>query len=272
MTNATTTTNTTKEVIATVTRNLEHDGLEITFSDCPNARTRTALKSNGFRWHNVKHIWYAKATGKHIEFCKKQKWIVPESEKEEEPEVKENAVELTDLEKALAKIAELESEIATLKAPKAAKITRTEKTDSAILKRIATTHKDAKYGKAHKQLNGTYLFTNGYIALSDKTNHGLAEAEAHECFKLMSIFDNIHEAEMIVDVTALTEWCKNHSKKNAEPYILNHGNDAIGVNPWYLKDCLTWCDTDIIRVGKANEPVYVIGKERKAICLPIKTR
>lgn len=271
MTNNTTTTN--KEITATVTRNLEHNGLEITFSDCPSAKTRTALKSNGFRWHNVKHIWYAKITDKHIEFCKKQKWIIPESEKKEQPEVRETAPEPTDMETALKRIAELESELAKLKAPKTVKITRNEKTDSAILNRIANTNKQMeRFSKAHKQADGTYIFSNGVIALTDKNNHGLTEADAHECFKLDRIFDNVHEAEMIVDLTALSDWCKTHKKSEHKPFILNHGNDSIGVNPWFLKDCLTWCDTDIIRVGKPTEPVYVIGKERKALCMPIKIR
>lgn len=270
MTNNTTTTN--REIIATVTRNIEHDGIEITFSDCPNAKTRTALKSNGFRWHNVKHIWYAKATGKHIEFCKKQKWNVPEIEKED-PETEETALEPTDMETAIKRIAELEAELAKLKAPKTAKITRTEKTDISILNRIANTDKKmTRFGKAHKQVDGTYIFSNGYIALSDKNNHGLEEAEGHECFRLPELFKKTHEAEMIVDLTALSEWCKTHKKSEKKPFALNHGNDVIGVNPWYLKDCLTWCNTDIIRVGKPNEPVFVIGKERNAICMPIKIR
>lgn len=43
-------------------RNEEHKGLEVVFPSTPKAEIRTALKTNGFRWHNAKKMWFAKET------------------------------------------------------------------------------------------------------------------------------------------------------------------------------------------------------------------
>ena len=43
-------------------RNAEHKGLEVVFPSSPKAEIRTALKTNGFRWHNTKKLWFAKET------------------------------------------------------------------------------------------------------------------------------------------------------------------------------------------------------------------
>jgi len=45
---------------ATFTINPEFSGIEITFPGKPSEEIRENLKSAGFRWHNVKRIWYAK--------------------------------------------------------------------------------------------------------------------------------------------------------------------------------------------------------------------
>ena len=42
--------------------NKQYDGIEITFDERPIAPIRTALKNNGFRWHHMKKMWYAKKT------------------------------------------------------------------------------------------------------------------------------------------------------------------------------------------------------------------
>lgn len=43
-------------------KNEEHKGIEVVFPSSPKAEIRTALKSNGFRWHNTKKMWFAKET------------------------------------------------------------------------------------------------------------------------------------------------------------------------------------------------------------------
>ena len=45
----------------TIKTNIEKNGLEITFAGKPSEEIRTALKSNGFRWHSVNHYWYGRA-------------------------------------------------------------------------------------------------------------------------------------------------------------------------------------------------------------------
>ena len=47
---------------ATMTLNSALNGIEITFPEKPSQNTLTALKTNGFRWHKQKKVWYAKQT------------------------------------------------------------------------------------------------------------------------------------------------------------------------------------------------------------------
>lgn len=42
--------------------NTEFNGIEITFDSKPEEDIRNTLKLNGFRWHKVKKLWYAKQT------------------------------------------------------------------------------------------------------------------------------------------------------------------------------------------------------------------
>ena len=53
----------------TMTINQEHNGIELLFTDVPVKSVRESLKDNGFRWHNVKKVWYAKKTDDRIEFA-----------------------------------------------------------------------------------------------------------------------------------------------------------------------------------------------------------
>lgn len=46
----------------TLTINQELKGIEVSFDSKPEQATLNTLKANGFRWHNVKKIWYAKQT------------------------------------------------------------------------------------------------------------------------------------------------------------------------------------------------------------------
>ena len=45
----------------TVSDNVEHGSLEITFESKPSDEVRNVLKENKFRWHKVKKVWYGKA-------------------------------------------------------------------------------------------------------------------------------------------------------------------------------------------------------------------
>ena len=45
-----------------ITTNPNYNTLEITFDSKPAEAVREALKALSFRWHNVKKLWYGKAT------------------------------------------------------------------------------------------------------------------------------------------------------------------------------------------------------------------
>ncbi len=47
---------------ATFTRNTALHGLEISFTKKPEKSVLDSLKAEGFRWHSVKKLWYAKET------------------------------------------------------------------------------------------------------------------------------------------------------------------------------------------------------------------
>ena len=53
----------------TLNRNVEHNGIELIFDGKPDTSVRNVLKSNGFRWHGVKKLWYARETEKRLEFA-----------------------------------------------------------------------------------------------------------------------------------------------------------------------------------------------------------
>lgn len=49
--------------------NSELNGIEIGFDSIPTTETRESLKANGFRWHKVKKVWYAKHTEERMIFA-----------------------------------------------------------------------------------------------------------------------------------------------------------------------------------------------------------
>lgn len=51
-------------------KNEEHKGIEVVFPSSPKAEVRTALKVNGFRWHNTKKMWFAKETKERLALVK----------------------------------------------------------------------------------------------------------------------------------------------------------------------------------------------------------
>ncbi len=48
--------------------NEEKNGIEIKFNSKPNQEILNELKKNGFRWHRVKKVWYAKQTEEKVNF------------------------------------------------------------------------------------------------------------------------------------------------------------------------------------------------------------
>ena len=46
--------------------NKELNGIEVIFEDKPAQAVIDSLKNNGFRWHRVKKLWYAKNTAERL--------------------------------------------------------------------------------------------------------------------------------------------------------------------------------------------------------------
>lgn len=57
--------------MTTFTLNSELNGIEIRFTEKPAAETLESLKSNGFRWHNKKKLWYAKQSPERLAIAKR---------------------------------------------------------------------------------------------------------------------------------------------------------------------------------------------------------
>lgn len=51
-----------------VTYNEEKNGIEVKFNTKPDQEILNELKKNGFRWHRVKKVWYAKQTEERVNF------------------------------------------------------------------------------------------------------------------------------------------------------------------------------------------------------------
>lgn len=123
-----------------IIENKEKNGIELKFNDIPSVEIRTELKNNGFRWHRLKKVWYAKQTQKILDFVNTLK--APKNEEVEkveiveEPEVIE-AVEViktvdnavVEMDKHLNSVIEKvedNKENNTIKSPKAKKKTKKE--------------------------------------------------------------------------------------------------------------------------------------------------
>lgn len=52
-------------------KNLEKNGIEISFDSIPDEEVRSELKRNGFRWHRAKKLWYAKETPERLKLAEK---------------------------------------------------------------------------------------------------------------------------------------------------------------------------------------------------------
>lgn len=63
-------TSTENKIKATATMNNEANGIEISFTGKPSASVRETMKTFGFRWHNIKSVWYAKQTPERVKFAK----------------------------------------------------------------------------------------------------------------------------------------------------------------------------------------------------------
>ena len=72
-----------------LTMNNELQGIELKFDGKPESKILSALKENGFRWHNVKKIWYAKQSEKTLALGKQ---LADQSESETITETKTEVI------------------------------------------------------------------------------------------------------------------------------------------------------------------------------------
>ena len=56
--------------MTTLNINQKLNGIELSFDIKPSVSILNALKGQGFRWHRVKHLWYAKQTPERLELAK----------------------------------------------------------------------------------------------------------------------------------------------------------------------------------------------------------
>jgi hypothetical protein len=64
--------------------NKELNGVELAFETKPEAKILEALKAGGFRWHNVKKVWYAKQNEKTLALAKEMSGEAGEAEEAQE--------------------------------------------------------------------------------------------------------------------------------------------------------------------------------------------
>ena len=57
--------------MCTLSINNELKGIELVFESKPAKEILTAIKAAGFRWHNLKKLWYAKQTPERMELAEK---------------------------------------------------------------------------------------------------------------------------------------------------------------------------------------------------------
>ncbi|EGT3606762.1 hypothetical protein ACSW9O_15245 (plasmid) [Clostridium perfringens] len=79
--------------------NEEKNGIEISFSIKPDKEILSKLKENGFRWHRVKKVWYAKQSEERINFINN---LIYKENKEDElvnDNLLNNVIELNDYKK-----------------------------------------------------------------------------------------------------------------------------------------------------------------------------
>lgn len=81
----------------TITKNLNYNSLEITFSEKPTEEIRSALKTLKFRWHSVKRVWYGYTTEEEARDAIEGKSGESKPERKEDPKANKFGVKVGDL-------------------------------------------------------------------------------------------------------------------------------------------------------------------------------
>lgn len=82
-------------MLATYERNDEHNGIEIKFTEKPDAATLDTLKAEGFRWHKARRVWYAKQTAERLTLAQQiAEGATPETTSEAAPSLHVDRAEI----------------------------------------------------------------------------------------------------------------------------------------------------------------------------------
>ena len=154
-----------------------------------------------------------------------------------------------------------------------AKSTGTKSTDLSIIKRITDHGKqNEKYGKYH-EYEEYKAFTNGRYVLCSKDAFGYA-SNGITGYNVSQFFKSDYESDtkIEIDMIDLRTTTKVQKRKEAKPYVFTVDGVKFGVNPFYLLDCLQFCDTNILYVTKNNAPFYMkhTNSERFGLVLPVR--
>jgi hypothetical protein len=84
---------------ATYSINTELNGIEISFDKKPTVDVLDSLKANGYRWHRVKKLWYARQTETRLELAKQitEGKETEQTATEEKPKANKFGVQVGDL-------------------------------------------------------------------------------------------------------------------------------------------------------------------------------
>ena len=129
-----------------------------------------------------------------------------------------------------------------------------------------------KYMNAISYRDG-FFFINGYEALMSNQDFGYSHSEEPSLAEYINkIETDEYPFSVKIDIDALKLFVSTHKKeKKPTPYAIPYGDgQKIGVNPKYLLRCLQWAETSIIHIKAEFKPVFIEGKENKAVVVPMR--
>lgn len=146
------------------------------------------------------------------------------------------------------------------------------RSDNAIINRVVKGTKSETMKFAQKLKDG-FGFTNGMMAIFSDSAMGreVAKESIDLSKSIPSEADNTYQFE--VDMDSLNTLIK--AKEQRYVITLDEKGNKVAFNPKFMKDCLTWCETDKVSLnpdmmkGGCYKAPMLINGSRKAICCPI---
>lgn len=115
-------------------------------------------------------------------------------------------------------------------------------------------------------------FLDGHRVFASENTFGYEEAE--KPYKLEGFFKEENEMILVsVNINDLKAFIKTREKKSETPFVLESDNLKIGLNPKYLLDALSFCDTNTLYCSAAPfAPVQAKSANGKNIALLLPVR